>query len=133
MADILSLYSTLSKVAKCDLMNPMEIFRTGPHAPEIGVGAFSDIVSSYNTANHEASVTKGHPPDNGPAHGWVGDIFVKGNSFKEAEAKGACANSADYAEAFVKEGKLLPAHKNTVISLLESINSREVVSFCTMP
>ena len=114
-------------------MNPMEIFRTGLHAPEIDVGARSDIVSSYNTATHEAPVTKGHPPDNGSAYTRVSDIFAKGNSFKEAEAKVACASSADYAEALVKEGKLLPAHKNTVISLLESINSSEAVSFCTMP
>ena len=126
-------YSTLSKVAKCNLMNPMEIFRTGPHTPEIDVGARSDIASSYNAANHEAPVTKGHPPDNGPAYTRVSDVFVKGNSFKEAEARGARASSADSAETLVKEGKLLLAHKDTVISLLESINSREVVSFCTMP
>ena len=264
------------------VMKPIEIFRTGAHAPEITVGELADIASNYNSANHEAPVTKGHPLDNGPAHGWVGDVFVKGNSLyatlnqiddgllgevrkghykkisasfykpdaptnptpgqyslrhvgflgaappavkgmrpaqfkddqpdhyltyefndnqngdinmnddntkfmgqllgsllsafgrgqpskeaapqsvdntdtprpaaatsqestdlaereaelakreaaiKEAEAKAARADSTNYVESLVKEGKMLPAHKETVISLLESINAKDTVAF----
>ena len=81
-------------------MKPIEIFRTGKHAPEIGVKELSDIAAHYDAKKHEAPITIGHPETNAPAHGWIEQLFVKGNSlfalpsqldknFEEEVARGA--------------------------------------------
>ena len=81
-------------------MKPIEIFRVGAHAPEIGVKELSEIAASYDRGKHEAPITKGHPKSNAPAYGWIEDVFVKGKSlfalpaqvdknFEDEVAKGA--------------------------------------------
>ena len=56
-------------------------------------------------------------------------LKAREKALAEREAKEARANSAEYVEELIKAGKLLPAHKETVINLLESINAKDTVSF----
>ncbi len=61
-------------------MKPIEIFRAGRHASEIGIAQLDAIAQNYDARKHEAPITKGHPQDNAPAYGWIADVYRKGNS-----------------------------------------------------
>ena len=56
-------------------------------------------------------------------------LKAREQAIAEREAKAARADSTEFVESLIKEGKLLPAHKETVINLLESINAKDTVSF----
>lgn len=63
-----------------------EIFRAGSYVSNTGLpvkltaAELADIAAQYNTQEHEAPVTVGHPAHDQPAYGWVKSIRSNGDS-----------------------------------------------------
>lgn len=64
----------------------MEIFRAGSYVSSAGLpvtltaAELADIAAQYNTQEHEAPVTVGHPAHDQPAYGWIKSIRSNGDS-----------------------------------------------------
>lgn len=64
----------------------MEIFRAGSYVSSTGLpvtltaAELADIAAQYNTQEHEAPVTVGHPAHDQPAYGWIKSIRSNGDS-----------------------------------------------------
>lgn len=59
----------------------IEIFRAGSHWPDLDSERLKKSAEIYDPKIHEAPVVIGHPANDKPAYGWIGDLaFAEGNA-----------------------------------------------------